>query len=174
MDFKFVCFVVQEFIFLFSPGKEESEKFDVFSTLRQRLTFFLNTCSVCFLQLSLVPLYASRQTSRTLSPSPSDDDSLYLFFMPPWRHTCHLVNSKKKNKTRRGRRGKKKTCFSHETPLALSLSLSEAFVRLFQEGETLAGCTAGSRLSAVLGNHLSLYWFRCLSLSVSVCHAFCR
>lgn len=79
MDFKFVCFVVQEFIFLFSPVKEE---FDVFSTLRQRPTFFLNTCSVCFLQLSLVPLYASRQTSRTLSPSQSDDDSLYFFLCP--------------------------------------------------------------------------------------------
>lgn len=132
--------------------------------------------ALCVFFSSVWCLFTLHDRPQELSLRPRLTTPLFILFLCPHDVTrATLWTAKKKQKTRRRRRGKKKTCFSHETPLlALSLSLSEAFVRLFQEGETLAGCTAESRLSAVLGNHLSLYWFRCLSLSVSVCHAFCR
>lgn len=141
MYFKFCLFLLYRnlFFFLFSPGKELSEKLDVFSTLRQRLTFFFffsNTCSVCSLQLSLVPLYASRQTSRTLSPSPSDDPSLYFYLRPRDVTRATLWTAKKKKKKwGREEEERKRLVSPMRLRFSLSSSLSEAFVRLFQEGE---------------------------------------
>lgn len=137
MYFKFCLFLLyRNLFFLFSPGKEESEKLDVFSTLRQRLTFFFsNTCSVCSLQLSSVPLYASRQTSRTLSPSPSNDPSLYFFLCPHDVTRATLWTAKKKKKRGREEEERKRLVSPTRLRFSLSLSLSEAFVRLFQEGE---------------------------------------
>lgn len=73
-------------IFLSSFGKKkESGEFNVFSTLRHRLTFFGDPCSVCCLLLSLVPLRFTTDLKNSLSLHLRPTASLFIFLpqLPP-------------------------------------------------------------------------------------------
>lgn len=121
MYFNFCLFLLYRnlIFFLFSPGKEESEKlWCVFhiATKTDVLFFFFEYLLCVFSSAQFgASIRFTTDLKNSLSVPVRRPLSLFFIFMPPWRHTGHLVNGKKK--TRTGRRGKKKTCFSHETPL---------------------------------------------------------
>lgn len=129
-----------------------------------------DTCSVSFPSAYFgASLRFTTNLKNSLSVLVWKPLSLFLY-----SHSVHNVTRATLWTEKKMRRKKKKKLVS---PTRLCLPSRRLFPRhlcVVFRGEKLAGCPAGSRLSPVLGNHFSLYWFRCLNLSVSVCHAFCR
>lgn len=92
----------------------------------------------------------------------------------PSLHTCDLVNG---SQSKKERKEKKRPFLPHDDCRPHyrlfrggGRGVGRCLCYFFLEKKEIMLCAGAGRswLSAVLGNHLSLYWFRCLSLLVPV------